>query len=49
MFCFFIQVVGYPTLKLFRDGTFVEEYEGVRTFEGIRKFVNKWLEAHDEL
>ena len=35
------QIEGYPTLKLFRDGKFVEDYEGPRKAASFMKWLNE--------
>jgi len=35
------EVKGFPTLKLFKDGVFVSNYEGPRTAEGIVAYMEK--------
>lgn len=35
------KVEGFPTLKLFKDGEFVKDYNGKRTSESIVKFMKK--------
>lgn len=43
-------IEGFPTLKLFRHGTFVTDYKGPRTVEDIKKFVKPYFgSAKDEL
>lgn len=43
------QVRGYPTLKIFRNGEFVEDYKGSRTIEDLQQFVKKNMDLRDEL
>eukprot|EP00299_Pterocystis_sp_00344_P016752 c8405_g1_i2.p1 GENE.c8405_g1_i2~~c8405_g1_i2.p1 ORF type:complete len:155 (+),score=28.41 c8405_g1_i2:107-571(+) len=39
--CSKYEVSGYPTLKLLRRGTVIDEYFGSRTTEGLTEFVRK--------
>ena len=42
------QVNGFPTLKIFKDGKMVEEYNGKRAIEDLAKFVDKHADAKQE-
>jgi protein disulfide-isomerase A1 len=35
------EIRGFPTLKLFKNGAFVQDYQGPRTSEGIASFMEK--------
>ncbi|BFZ21065.1 hypothetical protein BsWGS_24104 [Bradybaena similaris] len=45
------QIKGYPTLKLFSKGAFLEDYRGFRKFDSLQKYLAKRLrqQEHDEL
>ena len=34
-------VRGYPTLKLFKDGSEVEKYSGARSFDALSSYLEK--------
>ena len=44
-----IQVNGFPTLHLYKDGKKVEEFSGKRTIEALEAFINKHRTKKDEL
>lgn len=47
----FTQIKGYPTLKLFSNGVYVEDYKGFRKFASLHKYLTKRMQKqeHDEL
>ncbi|KAF7266973.1 hypothetical protein GWI33_019754 [Rhynchophorus ferrugineus] len=42
-------IQGFPTIKLFKNGKFVTDYDGKRTIEDIKLFVKKYYRKKDEL
>jgi thioredoxin-like negative regulator of GroEL len=38
-------VSGYPTIKYFKDGADAQDYQGGRSFDDLKKFVQDELEA----
>ncbi|KAG0410449.1 hypothetical protein HPB47_012434 [Ixodes persulcatus] len=44
-----VQVQGYPTLVLFKDGKRAAEFNGARDLEALYEFVEVHLGRHDEL
>ncbi len=42
-------VNGYPTVKLFKDGQLVEEYNGARTIAAFTEFVESKRASKPEL
>ena len=48
-YCFFsLQVNGFPTLNLYKNGEIVEEFSGKRELEDLEAFVNKHLKGDDK-
>ena len=45
---YILQVQGYPTLLLFKDGEKVEEYNSGRDITALSDFITKHV-GHDEL
>lgn len=43
------QISGFPTIKLFRNGKFVSDYEGKRTKEDLKQFIKSGGKQKDEL
>lgn len=43
------EVDGFPTLFLYKNGQKISEYSGSRTLDDLYEFVDKYLQAHDEL
>lgn len=46
--CVILQIEGFPSLFLYKDGQKVSEYSGSRDLDDLSDFVNKHL-GHDEL
>lgn len=43
-------IQGFPTIKLFKNGKYVQDYKGARTVDGIKKFVLPYIkDEKDEL
>lgn len=42
-------IQGFPTVKLFKNGVLVADYNGKRTAEDIKQFVKKHYTGRDEL
>ena len=45
----FLQVRGYPTLILFKNGQKVTEYTGSRDLGDLVEFMLEHIQRHDEL
>lgn len=43
-----LQVNGFPTLYLYKEGEKVSEYEGDRSLQDMASFISQHL-SHDEL
>ena len=37
---------GFPTIRLYKHGELIKEYDGERSFESIHKFVEDYLKEH---
>ncbi len=37
---------GFPTIRLYKHGELVKEYDGERSFESIHKFIEDYLKEH---
>lgn len=44
-----LQVMGYPTLKLYSKGKFVAEFEDERSFQALSEFLTRHNKIKDEL
>ncbi|KAJ8977167.1 hypothetical protein NQ317_003107 [Molorchus minor] len=43
------QISGFPTIKLFKNGRYIQDYTGNRTADDIRKFILPYIKSKDEL
>ena len=44
-----LQVKGYPTLILYKDGERKDKFSGSRSMENLQKFIHKHRISKDEL